>query len=254
MEHGGDADARAEMPRIGSDGEHGLRCCPEQQVVNDRLVLQGDVGDLGRNGEDDVEVADWQQIGLARSQPFARLRPLALGAMPIAAAIIGDALVAAVFAAFDVAALRGGAARLDGRHDFELGQTDMTRMGHPPRRSMAAQDVGELQYGAHRRLSRWGPSSPRSAPRPYRADWSRCGPFWLPLACTAPCSRAWRVQAATRHNTHPSMLLKFQELLLRIWCYRPFRPLAGTESRNFVSLDDPGRSFAWLPSFDVATP
>ena len=37
--------SRAKMPRVGGDGEHGLRCRPEQQVVHDRLVVQGDVGD-----------------------------------------------------------------------------------------------------------------------------------------------------------------------------------------------------------------
>ena len=39
VEHGGDADARAEMASVGGDGEHGLRRRPEQQVVHDRLVL-----------------------------------------------------------------------------------------------------------------------------------------------------------------------------------------------------------------------
>src|SRR5205823_4984045 len=35
-----------------------------QQVVHHRLVLVGDRGDLGRQREDQVEVADRQQIGL----------------------------------------------------------------------------------------------------------------------------------------------------------------------------------------------
>jgi hypothetical protein len=48
VEHGGDADARAEMLRIGGDRQHRLRRRPEQQVVDERLVLERDVGDLGR--------------------------------------------------------------------------------------------------------------------------------------------------------------------------------------------------------------
>ena len=48
VEHGGDADARSEMARIGGDGQHGLRGRAEQQVVDHGLVLGGDVGDLGR--------------------------------------------------------------------------------------------------------------------------------------------------------------------------------------------------------------
>jgi hypothetical protein len=57
----------------------------EQQVVDDRLVVEGDVSDLGGDREDDVEIADRQQVGLARRQPLARRGALALGAMPVAA-------------------------------------------------------------------------------------------------------------------------------------------------------------------------
>ena len=60
VEHGGDANARAKMTLVGGDGEHGLRRRPEQQVVHDRLVVQGDVGEFGGNAENDVEISDWQ--------------------------------------------------------------------------------------------------------------------------------------------------------------------------------------------------
>ena len=86
MEHGGDADARSEMVRIGGDGQHSLRGRAEQQVVGHRLVLGGDVGDLGRQREHDVKRANRQQVGLACFQPFACSRPLAFGAVPVAAA------------------------------------------------------------------------------------------------------------------------------------------------------------------------
>jgi hypothetical protein len=68
VEHGGGADARAEVLGIvglqptgltrGGDCEQRLGGCAEQQVVDDRLVLVGDRGDLGRQREDDVEIAD----------------------------------------------------------------------------------------------------------------------------------------------------------------------------------------------------
>jgi hypothetical protein len=79
VQHGGDADPRAEVLGIGGDGQHRVRSGAEQQVIDHRLVLPGDVGDLGRHGEHDVEVADRQQIGLARGQPGARGSALALG-------------------------------------------------------------------------------------------------------------------------------------------------------------------------------
>ena len=132
MEDGGDADARTEMTGIGGDGEHGLGRHPEQQVVNLRLVVEGDVGDLGGHREDHVEVADWQQVGFARGEPLARRCPLALRAVPIAAAVIGDAAVAAVLAAFDMAAECGRAASLDRRHHLELGQAHVPSMRRTP--------------------------------------------------------------------------------------------------------------------------
>ena len=138
---------RAEMTRVGGDGEHRLGGRPEQQIIDHRLVVEGDVGDLGGHGEDDVEIADRQQVGLARGEPLARRRPLALGAVPIAAAVVGDAAVAAVLAAFDMAAERGRAAGLDRRHHLELGEAHMAGMRRSPGWSMTMEDVGDLERG-----------------------------------------------------------------------------------------------------------
>ena len=79
MEHGGDADPRTEVARIGGDRQHRLGCRVEQQVIDRGLVVERDVGDLGRQGEDDVEVSDRQQVGLALGQPGACGGALALG-------------------------------------------------------------------------------------------------------------------------------------------------------------------------------
>ena len=46
MEHGGAADAGAEVPGIGGDGEQRLGRGAEQQVIDHRLVLEGDPADL----------------------------------------------------------------------------------------------------------------------------------------------------------------------------------------------------------------
>jgi hypothetical protein len=85
VEHSGGADARAEMPGVGGDGEQRFGRRAEQQVVDDRLVLIGDWSDLGGQCEDHVEIADRQQIGLARRQPILRRRALTLWAMAVAA-------------------------------------------------------------------------------------------------------------------------------------------------------------------------
>ena len=77
VERGGDADPGAKMLGVSRDRQHCLGGGPEQQVVDDRLVLPGDVGDLGRQREDDMEVSDRQQVGFALSEPGARGRALA---------------------------------------------------------------------------------------------------------------------------------------------------------------------------------
>jgi hypothetical protein len=90
MEHGCDADARAEMFGIGGDGERGFGGGLEQDVVDHRLVLPGDVCDRGRQREDQMEVADLKQLGLAFGQPFAGGASLAFGAVSVATTIKGD--------------------------------------------------------------------------------------------------------------------------------------------------------------------
>ena len=84
VQHGGGADARAKMLGIGGDREQGLGGGAEQEVVDGRLVLVGDRGDLGRQSEDDMEIADRQKIGLAGREPVPCRRALAPGAMAVA--------------------------------------------------------------------------------------------------------------------------------------------------------------------------
>jgi len=60
VEDGEDADAGAEVLGIGRDGDQGLGGSLEQDVVDRGLVVIGDVGDLGRQREHDVEVRDRQ--------------------------------------------------------------------------------------------------------------------------------------------------------------------------------------------------
>jgi len=113
VQHGGDADAGAQVPGIGGDRQHGLRCRLEQQMVDLRLVVESDIGDLGGQREHDVEIADRQQVGVALLQPGACGSALAPGTVPVAARVIGDALVPAVRAGLNVTAQGSGATGLD---------------------------------------------------------------------------------------------------------------------------------------------
>ena len=110
--------------------------------------------------EHDVEVADRQQVGLALGEPGARRRALALGAVPVAAAVVGDPPMPAVLAGLDVAAQGSGAAVLDRRHHLELVQAQMPGMGGPVGRAGSAEDVGDLDRGAHRLSRRARPLPP----------------------------------------------------------------------------------------------
>src|SRR5277367_6676367 len=132
------------MASVGGDGEHGLRRRPEQQVVHNRLVVESDVGEFGGNAENDVEVFDRQQVGLALGQPRARGGALALGAVPVAAAVIGDPLMAAVLAGLDMTAQSRRAAMLDRRHDLELMKAQVSGMGGPISGAGSTENVGDL--------------------------------------------------------------------------------------------------------------
>src|SRR5215472_6633464 len=102
VEHGGEPDACAEMLGIGRDRDQGLGSDFQQQVIDDRLILIGDVGDWSRQGEHDMEIGHRQEFGLAVGQPFLGSGGLALWAVPVAARVVRDAQVRAVFAAFDI--------------------------------------------------------------------------------------------------------------------------------------------------------
>ena len=106
VQHGGEADARAQMLRVGGEGGQRLGGGPEQEVVDGGLVLERDGADRGRQGEDEVIIRNRQEFGLAVFEPLPRRGGLALRAVAVAAGIVGDALVRAVLAALDVAAER----------------------------------------------------------------------------------------------------------------------------------------------------
>ena len=116
MENGDHPGLGTEMLRVGADETDRLGCRLEQDVVDHRLVLQRDGGHGRRHGENDMEIGERQQIGLAIREPLGARECLALWTVPIATAVVGDANQAAVAAPLDMAAERRCAARLDSRH------------------------------------------------------------------------------------------------------------------------------------------
>src|SRR5271167_1083368 len=105
-----------------------------------------------------MEVADRQQVGFTLGQPGARSGALAFGAMPIAAAVVGNAPVSAVLAGIDVAAECRRAAVLDRRHDLKLGQAEMTGLSGTIAGSFSSKDIGDLDRGAQAASAAWIPA------------------------------------------------------------------------------------------------
>ena len=129
VQHAQETDLRAQVLWISRDRAQRLRCCPKQDIVDDGLVLVGDVADRGRQREDHVVVGHGQQFGLPLGEPFLGGNGLALRTVAVAAGIVGDVHVRTVFATLDMAAECRGTAALDGRHDLQLREADMSGVG-----------------------------------------------------------------------------------------------------------------------------
>jgi hypothetical protein len=65
VQHRHEADSSTEMLAISCDRERGLGRGLEQQVVDHRLILIGNVADRGRQCIDHIKVRHRQQLGLA---------------------------------------------------------------------------------------------------------------------------------------------------------------------------------------------
>ena len=72
VQHGGEADARAQMSGIGRERGQRLGRRSEQEVVDGGLVLERDRADRSRQGEDDVIVGNRQKLRLALGEPLPR--------------------------------------------------------------------------------------------------------------------------------------------------------------------------------------
>ena len=83
--------------------------------------------------------------------------------MPIPTAVESHLDVLATLAARDVPAKGCGAAALDGGHDLQLSDTDMTPIRFTPRGAMVAEDIRDLQrLASHDGLNRLAVSAPTS--------------------------------------------------------------------------------------------
>src|SRR5258708_20557715 len=85
VQHGEEADFRAEVSRIASDFEKCFRTGAEQQTVDDFLILQSQCRELGRKCEDHMDVARQEKFSLTCSDPAFPGSGLTLRAVPVSA-------------------------------------------------------------------------------------------------------------------------------------------------------------------------
>ena len=120
VEHREESDLRPQMLGISRNGAQCLAGRPEQNVVDDVLILKGNGGDWLRDSEDHMEILGVEKLGSTIIQPFGASQRLAFWAVAISARIITDALVVTAITVLDVAAKRRGSTQLNGAHDATL--------------------------------------------------------------------------------------------------------------------------------------
>src|SRR5262249_39269703 len=95
-----EADLGTEMFGVRADGAQGLGGGGEEQVIDHGLVLIGDGRDLFRQRKDDVKVWAVEQLRLSIFDPCGARERLALRAVPITAAVVGNAFMLTGITAF----------------------------------------------------------------------------------------------------------------------------------------------------------
>src|ERR1700681_2815451 len=103
--------------------------------------------DRRRQGEHQMVVVHWQQIGLSRLEPAARGACLALRAMPVSAGVVGDLYLRTGIATQYMSPQRRAAALFNGGHHLELNEAQVAVLRLPPGWPVGAEDVRDLQGG-----------------------------------------------------------------------------------------------------------
>jgi len=128
-----------------------LDCRSEERTEDRAWRMLGERAQLARQREDDMEVPHREQPLGPRGDPLLLPQGLALGAVPVAAGIVGHADRPAGAAALDMAAELGGPAQLDRAHGATFDASETAVMSVPIRIAMAAEDVRHLQLRRHGR-------------------------------------------------------------------------------------------------------
>ena len=143
FEHGQEADQRAQTPGFSRNRDERLGGGAEDDLVEDALVLLGDLSKHVGRLKVEMGVGDGQQLGFPLFQPLDAGSNRTPGAVPVAARVVSVLPLSARVAPVDVAAQHGRAADLDGRHHAPLLQRGLA--GLPVGGSVAAKDVRKFK-------------------------------------------------------------------------------------------------------------
>jgi len=146
------ANRRAQAFRVGRDLQQRRRRGPKQEVVDDAFIGQRETRERLRHRENEMHVADGQELLLPRGHPGVAGGREALGTMAIATAVIREGQLRTLVAAITVPAECRRSTLGDGPEDAPMGP------GHPGavrlQKTIAvlAHDVGHLErWPRHRR-------------------------------------------------------------------------------------------------------
>jgi len=163
MEHAEEADLRAQVARIARDLQQRGGTGPEQQAVDQLLVLQRKRSQFTRHREHRMDVAGRQQLALTLLEPANARVALAPGAVPVAARVVGDGCMSAAGTLVAMAAESSRAAARDrGQHLLML-TVDPPAVAFDEALPGIADDVGHLHRGAAQALRKASPCDPSAS-------------------------------------------------------------------------------------------
>ena len=177
VEDGQEADLGPEVLRVGGDLLQGLGGGFEQEAVDLPRVLQRDRAERRRERKDDVMILDRQQFRLPGLHPLRGGGGLALGAVAVAARVVGDLLMAAVIAFLDVSAQGGSPAGGDVAQGATLLRRERVAVAVEEGITIVADDLGHFEPRSGHGRDSPGKGSSRS--RGLRVAWTAAGETWV---------------------------------------------------------------------------
>jgi hypothetical protein len=159
-----EADLGSEVFGIRRDRPQRLRCSPEENAVNDTLVLKRNRGKSVRHSKDDVEMLDRKEFCLPSLKPLRFGQGLALWAVSITARAIRKSFMPTAVTLIPMTAKGGRPAKLNGSHDTSLARRQAHAMNFAVLRPVAAENIRYLKRRSRHDRRATSSSNPEAGP------------------------------------------------------------------------------------------